>query len=75
MDEVFRRLGRQNREITAKETSGGLSMAQGDALDEQDKKIRTEVRTMAENGGDITRSEQRRLDSQLNDTRMEITAE
>jgi hypothetical protein len=51
LDEVFRRLGRQNKEI------------------------REEVRAMAENGGDLRRSEQRRLDSELNDVRMDIRSE
>jgi len=75
LDQVFRRLGRQNKEILAKESSGTMTLNQGNALDLMDKKIRIEVRTMAENGGDLLRSEQRRLDSQLNDVARDIRSE
>jgi hypothetical protein len=75
LDEVFKRLGMQNKEILAKEKSGGMTYHQGDALDLKDRKIRMEVRVMEEKGGDLTRSELRRLESQLNDVRMLIRSE
>lgn len=74
--EVLMRLDKQNREILAKERSGAMTYAQGDTLDRADQRIRAEMRRMsAGNGGYLTRSEQRRLDAQLNDNWMAIRGE
>ena len=71
--EVTRRLNKQNKEIAAKIAAGTLTQAQGDALDQHDQKIRAEEKRMARHDdGGISKADQAKLDSQLNDNRDRI---
>src|SRR5665213_2824475 len=66
--EVIRRLDKQRKEILTKVNAGTLRESLGDALNRRDKAIRVEEENMsAKRGGDISRREQRSLDSRLND--------
>jgi hypothetical protein len=74
--EVTQRLNKQNKEISAKIAAGTLTQAQGDALDAHDKKIRAEEKRMAHsNDGGISKADQDKLDSQLNDNHERIKAQ
>lgn len=71
--EVIRRLDKQNREIRTKVNAGTLTHRQGDALDQKDRDIRAdEEKLSAQRGGDITKREQRALDSRLNDVHTDM---
>jgi ribosome recycling factor len=66
--EVIKRLDKQRREIRTKVNAGTLRRSLGDALDQKDKAIRMDEENLsAQRGGDITKREQRSLDSRLND--------
>ena len=66
-DQVNDRLARQNARIRHERKEGELSGAQAAALHKDDRQIRKEERLMAsQNGGHITRQEQRTLNSQEN---------
>ena len=65
--EVNRRLENQNDRITAGRRDGQLTAGQAHALRRDDRAIRSEERTMAYNdGGHITRADQRALNQQEN---------
>jgi hypothetical protein len=65
--EVNARLGNQNARIHTQVKEGELSKAQAANLHKDDRQIRQEERDMAsQNGGHITKSEQRTLNQQEN---------
>jgi hypothetical protein len=65
--EVNGRLANQNRRIHNDVKNGTLSKAQAGQLHHEDHQVRTEERDMAsQNGGHITRTEQRALNQQEN---------
>ena len=65
--EVNARLAHQNRRIHEEVREGDLTRSQAAALHKDDRQIRQEERDMAaQNGGHITRSEQRVLNQQEN---------
>ena len=65
--EVNRRLGNQNRRIHEEVREGDLTRQQANGLHHQDRQIRQEERDMsAQNGGHLTRQEQRTLNQQEN---------
>jgi hypothetical protein len=65
--EVNARLANQNKRVNNEVKSGQISKAQGAALHKNDRQIRGEERAMAsQNGGHITKSEQRTLNQQEN---------
>jgi hypothetical protein len=65
--EVNHRLANQNRRIHEERKEGELSAAQAAALHKDDRQIRQEERDMAsQNGGHITKQEQRTLNQQEN---------
>jgi hypothetical protein len=65
--EVNRRLANQNRRIHEERKEGELTPAQAAALHKEDRQIRQEERFMAsQNGGHITKQEQRALNQQEN---------
>jgi hypothetical protein len=65
--QVNSRLGNQNARINAKEANGTMTKAQGNQLKQNDKQIRGEERAMAsQNGGHITKQEQKTLNQQEN---------
>ena len=67
--QVNSRLANQNARINAKEASGKMTDAQGNKIKRQDRQIRGEERAMAsQNGGHITKQEQRTLNQQENRT-------
>lgn len=71
--QVNGRLANQNARIDAKEASGKMTTAQGNKIKAQDRQIRGEERAMAsQNGGHITKQEQRTLNQQENHTSNEI---
>lgn len=71
--EVNSRLANQNARINAKEASGKMTQAQGNQIKKQDRQIRGEERAMAsQNGGHITKQEQKTLNQQENKTSREI---
>lgn len=71
--EVNGRLANQNARVNAKEASGQMTQAQGNKIKAQDHQIRGEERAMAsQNGGHITKQEQRTLNQQENHTSNEI---
>jgi hypothetical protein len=71
--QVNSRLANQNTRIDAKEASGQMTQAQGNKIKAQDHQIRQEERSMAsQNGGHITKQEQRTLNQQENHTSREI---
>lgn len=66
-DQVNDRLQNQNRRIHQQVKDGKLTKAQAAALHKDDRQIRQEERDMAsQNGGHITKSEQRTLNQQEN---------
>jgi Spy/CpxP family protein refolding chaperone len=65
--EVNHRLANQNRRIHEERKEGDLTAAQAAALHKDDRQIRQEERDMAsQNGGHITKQEQRTLNQQEN---------
>ena len=65
--EVNARLANQNKRINAQVKEGEMSKAQAAKLHKEDHQIRQEERLMAsQNGGHITKQEQRTLNSQEN---------
>lgn len=66
-EQVNERLARQNNRIKTEVAEGDLTNAQAYKLHVQDRKIRREERLMAsQNGGHITKLEQRTLNQQEN---------
>ena len=66
-EEVNDRLKNQNERIDKKEAEGKMSKAEGDKLKKNDKAIRQEEKDMAkQNGGHITKQEQKTLNQQEN---------
>lgn len=66
-EQVNERLARQNRRIKAEVAEGDLTARQGARLHREDRMIRREERLMAaQNGGHITKAEQRVLNQQEN---------
>ena len=65
--EVNGRLANQDRRINKEVKSGQITKAQGAQLHKEDRQIRREERVMAsQNGGHITKQEQRTLNQQEN---------
>lgn len=65
--EVNARLAKQDRRIHTEVKEGEMSKAQAHSLHTQDHQIRTEERTMAsQNGGHISKQEQKTLNQQEN---------
>lgn len=72
-EQVNNRLANQNRRIHQDVKNGTLTKSQAAALHKNDHQIRREERDMAsQNGGHITKSEQRVLNSQGNAVSREI---
>jgi hypothetical protein len=66
-DQVNDRLANQKRRIHQQVKEGDLTHAQAAKLHRDDRQIRTEERSMAsQNGGHITKTEQRALNQQQN---------
>ena len=66
-EQVNERLARQNRRINKELAEGDLTPAQAARLHREDRQIRREERLMAsQNGGHITKAEQRVLNQQEN---------
>jgi len=66
-EQVNNRLANQQRRIHEEVKEGDLSQAQGKSLHQEDRQIRQEERLMAtQNGGHITKSEQKVLNQQEN---------
>lgn len=66
-EQVNERLANQNRRIHQEIKEGDMMPQQGRTLHRQDRDIRQEERAMAsQNGGHVTRSEQRGLNQQEN---------
>jgi Spy/CpxP family protein refolding chaperone len=71
--EVNHRLANQNRRIHEERKEGDLTSAQAAALHKDDRQIRQEERDMAsQNGGHITKQEQRTLNQQENKVSRQI---
>jgi hypothetical protein len=71
--EVNARLANQNRRIDKKECEGKMSKAEADKLHKQDHQIRQEEKDMAsQDGGHITKQEQKTLNQQENHVSKEI---
>jgi len=71
--EVNKRLNNQNRRINRKVKSGKMTKAQAGKLHNADRNIRHEERDMAkQNGGHITKQEQRTLNQQENKNSRQI---
>jgi Spy/CpxP family protein refolding chaperone len=71
--EVNHRLANQNRRIHEERKEGDLTPAQAAALHKDDRQIRQEERDMAsQNGGHITKQEQRTLNQQENKVSRQI---
>jgi hypothetical protein len=71
--QVNKRLNNQNRRIHNEVKEGEISKAQAANLHRQDRQIRGEERAMAsQNGGHITKQEQRTLNQQENGVSREI---
>ena len=71
--QVNQRLANQNKRIHQDVTNGTLSKSQAANLHHQDRQVRREERAMAsQNGGHITKSEQRVLNSQENNLSKQI---
>ena len=65
--QVNSRLANQNKRINQEVKSGQISKAQAAKLHKEDRQIRKEERSMAsQNGGHITKQEQRTLNQQEN---------
>jgi len=74
--EVNNRLANQNRRINQGVKSGALTKSQAAGLHKDDRQIRQEERDMAsQNGGHITRQEQRTLNAQENKASGQIYSE
>jgi len=72
-DQVNDRLAHQSKRIHREVKEGEMTPAQAAALHKQDHQIRREERIMAsQNGGHITKQEQRTLDQQENAVSKEI---
>jgi uncharacterized protein HemX len=72
-NQVNKRLNRQDKRINKKVKEGKMSKAEANKLHQQDRNIRQEERDMAQqNGGHITKQEQRTLNRQENQTSREI---
>ena len=72
-DQVNDRLANQNKRIKQEVKSGEISKQQAAKLHHQDRQIRKEERMMAsQNGGHITKGEQRVLNQQENKVSQEI---
>jgi hypothetical protein len=72
-EQVNNRLGNQSKRIHQDVKNGTLSKSQAAALHKSDHQIRQEERAMAsQNGGHITKSEQKVLNSQENGVSKEI---
>ncbi len=66
-DQVNDRLANQNKRIKNEVAEGELSKSQASKLHKEDRQIRQEERLMAsQNGGHITKQEQRTLNQQEN---------
>jgi CRISPR/Cas system-associated endoribonuclease Cas2 len=71
--EVNKRLANQNRRINQEVKEGEISKAQAAKLHKEDRQIRQEERDMAsQNGGHITKLEQRTLNQQENQVSRQI---
>lgn len=71
--EVNARLKNQNQRINRERAEGELTPAQAATLHREDRQIRQEERAMAaQNGGHITRQEQRVLNQQENQVSRQI---
>jgi hypothetical protein len=74
--QVNKRLANQNKRIEKKVKNGQMTQAQAQQLHQQDKNIRQEERDMAsQNGGHITKQEQRTLNQQENKNSQAIKSE
>jgi len=72
-EEVNARLANQNRRIHQEVKEGEMSKAQAAKLHREDRQIRGEERAMAsQNGGHITKSEQKVLNQQENQVSRQI---
>ncbi|WLI91772.1 hypothetical protein Q4S45_08470 [Massilia sp. R2A-15] len=72
-DQVNDRLANQNKRIRAEVKEGDLTKAQAAGLRRKDRQIRQEERAMAsQNGGHITKLEQKTLNQQENAVSKEI---
>ncbi len=72
-DQVNDRLENQNRRIKQERKEGELTKAQAAKLHKEDRQIRQEERDMAsQNGGHITKSEQKVLNQQENAVSQQI---
>ncbi|HLN24924.1 MAG TPA: hypothetical protein VK558_13185 [Patescibacteria group bacterium] len=71
--EVNHRLNNQNQRIRAERKSGQISGAQAHQMHKEDHQIRHEERAMAaQNGGHVTKQEQRTLNQQENGVSQQI---
>ncbi|HEX8955733.1 MAG TPA: hypothetical protein VF798_05640 [Burkholderiaceae bacterium] len=74
--EVNDRLGLQHARVNQKVDSGKMTAAQGAQIKHEDHQIRQEERDMAsQNGGHITKQEQRTLNQQENKVSQQIKSE
>ncbi len=72
-DQVNDRLENQNRRIRNEVKEGEITKAQAQHLHQEDRQIRQEEKLMAgQNGGHITKVEQKALNQQLNGVSKEI---
>jgi hypothetical protein len=72
-EQVNNRLSNQNRRIKDEVAEGEMSKAQAAQLHKDDHQVRTEERLMAsQNGGHITKQEQRTLNQQENGVSQQI---
>lgn len=72
-EQVNERLANQNKRIKDEVKAGDLSKAQAAGLHKEDRQIRQEERTMAaQNGGQITKLEQKTLNQQENKASAQI---
>lgn len=72
-EQVNQRLANQDARIKEEVKEGDLTKAQGAALHKEDHKIRHEERLMAsQNGGHITKQEQKTLNQQENEVSKQI---
>jgi len=75
-EQVNDRLNNQNRRINNKVKNGTMTTAQAQKLRANDRHIRQEERDMAkQNGGHITKQEQRTLNQQENENSRQIHRE
>ena len=71
--QVNKRLNNQNKRIDQEVKSGEISKGQAAKLHKEDRQIRKEERTMAsQNGGHITKQEQKTLNQQENQVSKQI---